>query len=173
MGMNYGYKRSLRFLTGITAGYSLIMLLSAFLSGSLIQLIPAFEPVIRTLGTSYILWLAYGTAKASYDYSSEVSSYMNFKHGFLIQALNPKALVFGLTIYTTFLSSLNNRPIFSQCFNPVFNGPDFFICFILDLQRNKDTELPAPAPCKKMVKYRVNPAAYLLCLFSLRNLKLF
>ena len=35
---------------------------------------------------------------------------MLFKHGFLLQALNPKAIIFGLTIYTTFLSSLTDRP---------------------------------------------------------------
>ena len=110
MGMMYGYKHTLRFLLGIVAGYLLIMLLCAFLSRTLLKIIPAVEPVLRLAGACYILWLAAGTARATYSFSAENRAPMLFKHGFLLQALNPKAIIFGLTLYTTFLSSIVARP---------------------------------------------------------------
>lgn len=110
--MNYGYKKAIGFLIGIAAGYFCVIALSVFLSGLIVRFLPKFEPALRVLGTGYILYLAYGTAKASWDISSDVDSPMTFKHGFLIQALNPKAVVFGLTIYTTFLAGIKNQPLF-------------------------------------------------------------
>jgi cysteine/O-acetylserine efflux protein len=111
MGMIYGYRRTLGFLAGIVTGYLMIMLLCAFLSSTLLVIIPSVEPVLRLAGAGYILWLAVGTARATYNFSSENKPPMRFKHGFWLQALNPKAIVFGLTLYTTFLSGITDRPI--------------------------------------------------------------
>ena len=110
MGMLFGYRRTLRFLSGIVVGYLMIMLLCAFLSSTLLRIIPTVEPALRLLGSCYILWLALGTARTNYNFSSNDNSPMLFKHGFLLQALNPKAIVFGLTIYTTFLSGITSEP---------------------------------------------------------------
>ncbi len=110
MEMLFGYKRTLRFLSGIVVGYLMIMVLCAFLSSTLLRIIPTIEPVLRLVGSCYILCLALGTARTNYNSSSNGNSPMLFKHGFLMQALNPKAIVFGLTIYTTFLSSFSSDP---------------------------------------------------------------
>lgn len=110
MGMMYGYRSTLRFLSGMVVGYLVIMLFCAFLSSTVLRIIPTIEPVLRLAGAAYILWLAVGTARATYDFSSKNKSPMRFKHGFLLQALNPKAIVFGLTIYTTFLAGITDRP---------------------------------------------------------------
>lgn len=110
MGMMFGYTRTLPFLTGIVAGYFMIMILCAFLSSTLLARIPSLAPVLRVIGACYMLWLAVGTIRATYT-SSENTSPMVFWHGFLLQALNPKAIIFGLTIYTTFLSGIIDQPV--------------------------------------------------------------
>jgi cysteine/O-acetylserine efflux protein len=110
MGMNYGYKRTFQFLSGMVVGYFLIMALCATLSSTLLRILPSVEPVLRVCGASYILWLAWGVARTNDGFAPNESSPMVFKHGFLLQALNPKAAIFGLTIYTTFLSSINTAP---------------------------------------------------------------
>lgn len=112
MGMMYGFTRSLPFLAGIVSGYLLIMVLCAFLSTSLLKIIPTVEPILRLIGASYILWLAIGTIRTKYNFSKRQTAPMNFRHGFFLQALNPKAIIFGLTIYTTFLSSITEQPFF-------------------------------------------------------------
>jgi cysteine/O-acetylserine efflux protein len=111
MGMMYGYRRTFRFLSGIVAGYLMIMILCSFLSSKLLVILPAVEPVLRITGACYILWLAVNTARAQYNFSQENTPPMHFKHGFLLQALNPKAIIFGLTMYTTFLSGITGSPL--------------------------------------------------------------
>lgn len=111
MGIMHGYTRTLPFLSGIVTGFLLVMILCAFLSSSLLEIIPSVEPALRIAGACYILWLAFGTIRATYNFSSGNTSPMAFRHGFLLQALNPKAIIFGLTIYTTLLSSITNQPI--------------------------------------------------------------
>jgi len=110
MGMLYGYRRSFTFLSGMVLGYLVIMMLCALLSSKVLQVLPAVEPVLRLAGACYILWLAVGTARASYGLGKDSTAPMSFTHGFLLQALNPKAVVFGITLYTTFLADIAGSP---------------------------------------------------------------
>lgn len=111
MGMLYGYKRTVRFLFGIVGGYLMIMMLCAFVSSEVVMAIPNVEPFLRIFGAAYLIWLAIGTARATYAFDVDKQQPMVFRHGFLLQALNPKAIIFGLTIYTTFLSSMASQPV--------------------------------------------------------------
>jgi cysteine/O-acetylserine efflux protein len=110
MGMSFGYKGTLRFIGGIVSGYLTVMVFSAFLSAILLGILPKLEPVLRIMGTVYILWMALKTAKSEYNFSTDNASPMLAKQGFLLQVLNPKAVIFGLTIYTTFLSGISTKP---------------------------------------------------------------
>lgn len=105
MGILYGYRNTLPYLAGITTGFFLIMLLCAYVSSTLLAILPSVEPILRIIGATYILWLAIGTARASYAFDSANQSSMGLKKGFLLQAVNPKVAVYGLTLYSTFLSS--------------------------------------------------------------------
>ncbi len=104
MGVLYGYKDTLKYLTGITVGFFFIMLLCAYVSSTLLNIIPSIEPVLRIIGAAYILWLAIGTARASYAFKDAGQPPMGFKKGFFLQTFNPKVAVYGLTLYSTFLS---------------------------------------------------------------------
>ena len=105
MGVLYGYRNTVAYLAGITAGFFFIMLLCAYVSSALLKIMPALEPALRIVGAAYILWLAVGTAKASYTFNNSDQSPLGFKQGFFLQTVNPKVIVYGLTLYSTFLSS--------------------------------------------------------------------
>ena len=111
MGVLYGFRRTLKYLVGIAAGFFLVMLLCAWVSSTLLKFIPAIEPALRVAGAVYILWLAIGTARASYDFKETDQPPLAFKMGFLLQALNPKVVVYGLTLYSTFLAAAANNPV--------------------------------------------------------------
>ena len=104
MGVLYGYRDTVKYLAGITVGFFFIMLLCAYVSSTLLNLIPSVEPVLRIIGAAYILWLAIGTARASYAFKDAGQPPMGFKKGFFLQTFNPKVAVYGLTLYSTFLS---------------------------------------------------------------------
>ena len=105
MGVLHGYRNTVNYLAGITVGFFFIMLLCAYVSSTLLQIMPSAEPVLRIIGGLYILWLAIGTARASYAFKNTDQPPMGFKKGFFLQTFNPKVAVYGLTIYSTFLST--------------------------------------------------------------------
>lgn len=112
MGILYGYKRTLPYLFGIISGFFLVMLLSGWVSKSLLSNFPSFEFPLRIIGAIYILWLAWHTFRASYSFDEKEQALLGYSNGFFLQLLNPKAIVYGLTLYTTFLGSLAKSPIF-------------------------------------------------------------
>lgn len=103
MGILYGYKKTLKYLTGIVAGFFLLMILCGWISATLLQVLPSFENILRIVGAIYILWLAYHTFKASYTFKEDQQVRLGFSNGFFLQVLNPKGIIYGLTVYSTFL----------------------------------------------------------------------
>ncbi len=120
MGVLYGFRESVRYLTGIMVGFFFIMLLCAYVSSALLNTIPSVEPILRIIGAGYILWLAIGTAQASYTFDHTDVAPMGFKKGFFLQTLNPKVAVYGLTLYSTFLSSAAENYILLTAFALLF-----------------------------------------------------
>ncbi len=105
MGVLYGYKRTLPYLLGMVSGFFVMLTLSGLVSSFLLEQIPAFETILRIAGALYILWLAWHTLKASYTFNEEEQKPLGFIQGFLLQVLNVKVIVYGLTLYGTFLAN--------------------------------------------------------------------
>jgi cysteine/O-acetylserine efflux protein len=111
MGILYGYRRSLGYMMGISLGFFMMLTLSGWLSGFLLDHVPAFEPILRVVGAVYILWLAWHTLRASYSFEAEDQKPLGFLQGFLLQVLNVKVIVYALTLYGTFLAGEITSPI--------------------------------------------------------------
>lgn len=111
MGILYGYRATVRYLLGIVVGFFGIMALSGLVSRTLYQVFPALESTMRIVGAAYILWLAYKTFRMSYAFEGEAPPALGFRDGFLLQIVNPKVWVYGLTLYVTFLSSITGSVV--------------------------------------------------------------
>ena len=111
MGIRFGYRRTLPFLLGIWSGFFLIFLTCAALATILLSSFDQFERIISIVGAVYILWLAYKTLKTTYEFSGEQKTPLAFHDGLLLQLMNPKVIVFGLTIFSTFLAQLPRSPL--------------------------------------------------------------
>src|SRR6056297_2233887 len=112
MGINYGIKRSLGFIYGLQAGFILVMLLAYIFSNLLLKIIPSMQSIMRWVGSAYIFYLAYQIYKTDYSYqqNSQESKPFGFRHGLLLQFLNPKLYIFILTLYTVFIYSIIHIP---------------------------------------------------------------
>ncbi|MCB2214009.1 LysE family translocator [bacterium] len=105
MGVLYGYKRTLPYMLGMVSGFFLMLTLSGLVSGFLLEKIPAFEGILRIAGAIYILWLAWHTLQASYTFEEdEEQKPLGYWQGFFLQVLNVKVIVYGLTLFGTFLA---------------------------------------------------------------------
>jgi cysteine/O-acetylserine efflux protein len=98
----YGLKRSMRFTFGVFAGFFLIVGLSIAFTIVLYHAIPAIKPVMTVVGAAYILWLAWKTATSS-PHGDSAAGQSTFVSGMLLQFLNPKAILYGLTAASTFI----------------------------------------------------------------------
>jgi cysteine/O-acetylserine efflux protein len=112
MGVLHGYKSTLKYLLGIATGFFFVMLLCGWISKTLLKVFPSFEPALRFIGAGYILWLAFETLRASYTFQESGQSLMGFARGLLLQVLNPKVIVYGLTLYSTFLAPITGNPAY-------------------------------------------------------------
>lgn len=113
MGLLFGYLKSLPYLLGIASGFVLIMLICGSLSGFVNTIFPSLSIWLRWAGCAYILWLSFSTLKATYSFS-EASDHdlAGFLRGMMLQILNPKVVIYGLTLYTTFLNPIVTKPLY-------------------------------------------------------------
>ena len=100
----HGLKRSLAFNIGVFSGFFIIMVLSSLFSSALLTYIPMIKPYLSYVGALYILWLAYKVFKSSYkEGKSSEPGKNSYVQGVLMQFVNPKAILFGLTVVSSFI----------------------------------------------------------------------
>ena len=109
MGVLHGYRNTLNFLVGMAAGFFCIMLMSGWVSTTLLRFFPALEPALRYIGAGYILYLAFGILKASYTFTEKGVKSLGFVHGVTLQVLNPKLLVYAFTLFAVFLAPVTSN----------------------------------------------------------------
>lgn len=113
MGLNLGYRKSLPYLLGILFGVAAVTFSCGLLFGSLVKVIPVLAQWLRWFGAIYILWLAWGTLRATWPVEGveAASTRMGFLRGAFLQLLNPKLFVFAISLFATFLQPLAGKPL--------------------------------------------------------------
>ncbi len=108
--MGMGYKKTLPYIGGITFGTFIVFIICAYLSLGLSTLVPEIINYLKYIGTAYILYLAYKTSKLNVDTETKQNIKARFADGAILQLVNPKAIFYGMTVYSTFFYSfLNNK----------------------------------------------------------------
>lgn len=119
MSINFGIKKTMNYIYGIVTGFFLLLLLCGFFSNLLFTTLPSVEPIMRWVGATYILYLAYSTFRASFSFKKKSDEYLwGFYKGVLLQFINPKGVIYSLTLYSVFL-------------NPIIGNPFYIIFFSL------------------------------------------
>jgi len=98
----YGFRRSVPFTLGVCVGFFTIIGLSITFTIALYRAIPTIKPVMTLVGAAYILWLAYKTVTSA-PHGRDGAPQTTFVSGALLQFLNPKAVLYGITAASTFI----------------------------------------------------------------------
>lgn len=106
MGLNWGYRKSLPYFFGIATGFFGIMVLSSTLAVLLESLLPSVVTYVTIAGAAYILYLAWHIRSSSYVLKDSPARMPGYLNGLVLQLLNPKVSILGLTVYTTFLREM-------------------------------------------------------------------
>ena len=106
LGQKYGFKKTLKYIIGALLGYLCLLILLALLNAVLYKYIPAIKYVMGIFGAlylSYMAWKIYHSSSSSKSKSSNfIAEDKLFLTGMYLQFINPKAVLFGITILSTF-----------------------------------------------------------------------
>ena len=102
-GLNFGFRRTIPHLLGVSIGFTLMVFLVGVGLGSVFQQVPALYTVLKYAGAAYLLYLAWKIANAG-EMKDGVSRArpMTFLQAAAFQWVNPKAWVMAVGIIATY-----------------------------------------------------------------------
>ncbi|WP_026565732.1 LysE family translocator [Bacillus sp. UNC41MFS5] len=98
-----GTKKAMEYTFGATIAFGLLLVISAMLNTVLIEIIPKILIVMQIIGSAYIFYLAYQICKRDSSKPSVIET-GTFRSGFLMQFLNPKVVLFTMTVIPSFIT---------------------------------------------------------------------
>ena len=99
----FGIRGSFRALAGIGTGILCIMVLCGIVSYSASTASDTYIAVMRYFGCAYIVWLSWKVATASPDSNSKGGGKVSFFSGIILQFVNVKIMIYGLTAFSGFV----------------------------------------------------------------------
>lgn len=100
---NYGYKKGRPLYWGIFAGYYVVQVICAVFVFGVSTFLPDLLGIMKYIGAAYILWLAVHIA-LSKPTTGTVEKSASFLKGFLLQFVNVKIYLFGITALTGYIT---------------------------------------------------------------------
>ncbi|QKF83070.1 LysE family translocator [Halarcobacter ebronensis] len=124
--VTYGRRASIFTSIGIAMGISVHIIYSVLGIGLIISKSIILFNLIKFLGAAYLIYIGYHTLKAKpikfennkHLINKQISDFKAFRLGFLCNALNPKATMFFLSMFSVVISV--DTPLYIQSFYGIF-----------------------------------------------------
>lgn len=100
----YGFKKCLPFNLGVASGFVLVLALSMAFSVALYRILPTIKPIMAAVGAAYMLYLAWKTLKSKPHGQGDAREHTTFFAAVLLQFINPKGVLFGITVAANYLT---------------------------------------------------------------------
>ena len=102
-GFNFGFKKTIPHILGVTLGFTSLILFLTIGLINVFKLFPIIQIVIRYLGTIFLIYLAYKIASSTKFDETKKENPVNFIETFLFQYLNPKGVMVGIIVVSTYV----------------------------------------------------------------------
>lgn len=106
-----GFKKTLNYVLGIVTGVIFVLILSGLLIHQISFYFENIASVLKWFAAAYIIYLAYKSLTMNVAKNTETPKAPSFINGLLLQLINPKGLMFALTLFSTFLLGIITKPI--------------------------------------------------------------
>jgi threonine/homoserine/homoserine lactone efflux protein len=108
-GVNFGLRRSLPHMFGISLGFMLLVASVGLGLGQLFEQVPLLHNVLRYLGAAYLLYLAWKIARSGAPQNGDqpVGKPFTFLQAAAFQWVNPKAWIMAIGAITTYTPQEN------------------------------------------------------------------
>ena len=111
-GANFGFRRTLPHMLGISIGHMLMIVLVGLGLNQLFVAFPALEIVMKVASVAYLLFLAWKIANATAPSDGAAKGTpLTFVQAALFQWVNPKSWFMALTAITVYASSQELVPV--------------------------------------------------------------
>ncbi|MDE6904530.1 MAG: LysE family transporter [Lachnospiraceae bacterium] len=107
----YGLKKNLKFMSGIWTGSFSLMVLCGMCSSALTSILPGIRPVMTCIGAAYLLYLSYATWRRLPPGDQADTKEPTYKMGVFLQLINVKIIIYGLTMFSSFILPYERRPL--------------------------------------------------------------
>lgn len=103
-GVNFGIRRSLPHMLGISLGFMVLVIAVGMGLGQLFERLPVLHDVLRYAGAAYLLYLAWKIAQAGAPQGRDTPSAkpFTFLQAAAFQWVNPKAWIMAIGAITTY-----------------------------------------------------------------------
>jgi threonine/homoserine/homoserine lactone efflux protein len=104
-GANYGFRRTVPHMMGISVGFMVLMLLTGIGLVQVFEIYPVSYTILKVLSVVYMLYLAWKIANAAPVKARKVTGKpMTFLQAAAFQWVNPKAWAMALTAITVYVA---------------------------------------------------------------------
>ncbi len=113
-GVNYGFRRTLPYVSGATIGFSLLLISLGLGLSTILMTFPKLLNYSSYIGTAYLVYMGYKIIRSASTVNAQRQSNVpKFIDGALLQLSNPKAWVACLSGISTFSSATSIQPLLS------------------------------------------------------------
>lgn len=107
-GANYGFRRTVPHMLGISVGHSVMVFLVGLGIGGVFVAVPALGGALKLAAVGYMLWLAWKIAGAAAPEAREAARPFSFWQAAAFQWVNPKAWAMALTATTVYAGAIGS-----------------------------------------------------------------
>jgi threonine/homoserine/homoserine lactone efflux protein len=107
-GLTYGYKNTIPHMLGIMLGFTFMVICVGLGIGAVFEVFPALFTILKIIGISYLLWMAWKIANTKGDLktsSNKNNKPFTFLQAATFQWVNPKAWIMAITSTVSFITN--------------------------------------------------------------------
>ena len=102
-GFNFGIKKTIPHIFGVTLGFTSLVFALTIGLVNIFKLFPIIQTVLKYLGSLFLIYLAYKISFSKSSTEKKDTNPISFLDTFIFQFLNPKGVLFGIIIVSTYL----------------------------------------------------------------------
>tara|TARA_Y100000022_G_C13223389_1_gene363556 strand:- start:26 stop:616 length:591 start_codon:yes stop_codon:yes gene_type:complete len=107
-GFNFGIIKTIPHIMGVTLGFTSMVLFLTVGLINIFKLFPIIQEIIKYLGTLFLIYLAYKIVSSTVSDEIKKENPVKFIETFLFQYLNPKGVMVGIIVVSTYVESGEN-----------------------------------------------------------------
>ena len=112
-GFNFGIKKTLPHIFGVTFGFTFLVFLLTIGLVKIFEIFPIIQLSLKYLGSLFLIYLAYKISFSKIEKEKKNENPVKFIETFIFQFLNPKGVLIGIIIVSTYVEHGENYLIYA------------------------------------------------------------